>query len=94
MNAEYSGQRVELLSRSSTGASVTAVNRESVVDLRDSKRAVPARVVVADDLPEVRLLLRATLEQAGISVVAEATNGVERWRPPRCISPTSWCSTT
>src|SRR2546423_483688 len=55
---------------------MTAVNRE-VVDLRDTSPAVAVRVVLADDLPEVRLLLRATLEQAGIAVVAEASNGVD-----------------
>jgi diguanylate cyclase (GGDEF)-like protein/PAS domain S-box-containing protein len=56
---------------------VTAVNRDEVVDLREMTPARPVRVVLADDLPEVRLLLRATLEQAGITVVAEASNGVD-----------------
>ena len=35
------------------------------------------RVVIADDVPELREFLRAALEVRGIAVVAEAANGVE-----------------
>lgn len=49
----------------------------------DSSLAVPAprlpqlRVLLADDAPDVRLLVRINLEMQGFTIVAEATNGAE-----------------
>lgn len=37
----------------------------------------PCRVVVVDDAPDVRILLRAVLEEEGVAVVGEARNGTE-----------------
>ena len=45
--------------------------------------AIPLSVLVADDDPDLRLLMRATLTSAGMRVVAEAVDGVtavEGWR--------------
>ena len=40
----------------------------------------PARIVIADDEPDVRLLLKLQLTEAGHEVVAEAANGDEALR--------------
>ena len=44
-------------------------------------------VVVADDEPDIRLLLRLQLRQAGITVVGEAADGVETIEVVRRTSP-------
>ena len=38
---------------------------------------VPVRVLIADDAPDIRLLLRMYLTDSRLHVVGEATNGVE-----------------
>lgn len=38
---------------------------------------VPVRVLIADDAPDIRLLLRMYLADSRLRVVGEATNGVE-----------------
>ena len=38
---------------------------------------VPVRVLIADDAPDIRLLLRMYLADNRLTVVGEATNGVE-----------------
>ena len=43
----------------------------------DDDDLVPLRVLIADDEPDVRLMLRLQLESHGYEVTGEATNGLE-----------------
>jgi CheY-like chemotaxis protein len=56
----------------------------------------PIRVLIADDLPELRTLLRTTLQGRGLQLVGEADDGHQTWPwpwPP-IWSPTWSCSTS
>jgi len=48
--------------------------------------------VIADDEPDVRLLLRIQLELEGFEIAGEAIDGRAAWRPVVTRSPTWWCS--
>ena len=54
---------------------------------------VPIRVLLADDLPELRTLLRTTLQGRGFQLVGEAGDGHQTLAWPSTPSPTWWSST-
>src|SRR5438067_13833566 len=51
--------------------------REKVNGTVNDSTARACRVLVVDDEPDIRLLLRVVLEEKGYSVVAEAVDGVD-----------------
>jgi CheY-like chemotaxis protein len=58
--------------------------------MHETKVTVSASILVVDDDPVVRSLMRATLERDGFTVI-EARDGVEGCRSTRSITPIcSW----